>query len=316
MNRLLAVQDQLQQTGAAIAGMEMVLAQNPDSRAAAANLRSLRKLHANLQDEFRDAADQYGRDVCIYRLFMERERPTATALAKALQGFQMALSLAYDALKNGPKDNRVVGSEILRHTELEVAYTFPGSFGVAFSLPNARLFEGFPSTLDEAIATVFEIAKADDTEKVAAVARQVGPATIAAMYDWARDNARHRTGALIEWRRQEAVRNSLTVQYPELQRLSETIEKTSVEETIEIAPRGILVGADTKTRRFHFVVEETDADIRGKFTDAISEQQAVLLPAKYTAVMRKTTKLRYSADKEEVSYFLVQLEPLSVEAMT
>ena len=78
-------------------------------------------------------------------------------------------------------------------------------------------------------------------------------------------------------------------------------------------PRTILVGADTKSRRFHFVVDDADdgiqgEDIRGKFFDAISDSHQAEIPKRYIAHLHKTTQISFATEDEDVSYFLERLE--------
>jgi len=74
MSQLLYVQDKLQEVGATLGRMEMALARHPDSAGLAANMRSLRRLHSNLQEDFAYAANQLGLDVLHYRLLEDRDR--------------------------------------------------------------------------------------------------------------------------------------------------------------------------------------------------------------------------------------------------
>src|SRR5271157_2196908 len=137
MSQLLHLQDKLQTVGATLGRMEMELARHPDSAGLAANMRSIRKLHSNLQQDFAYAANQLGLDVLHYRLL--EERPTAKALSSSVGTFQEAISVAYEAFRYGPKSRRTVSSVIAGETALQVAYSYPGSFGVVFTVPTQRM---------------------------------------------------------------------------------------------------------------------------------------------------------------------------------
>ena len=143
---------------------------------------------------------------------------------------------------------------------------------------------------------------------VTSVARQVGRAPIAAIYDWAKANAQNQVGAQIEWLREGSVRDDVIVQAPEFRALSDAMERMSEKITTKETVRGILVGADTKSRRFHFIADGTEESIRGKFADAISESQQAHLPARYHATLTKTTEISFATEKENVDYFLERLE--------
>ncbi|HJZ13097.1 MAG TPA: hypothetical protein VJ521_13155, partial [Acidobacteriota bacterium] len=120
-----------------------------------------------------------------------------------------------------------------------------------------------------------------------------------------------KTGANVEWSRNAEIKEVILFQYQQFDTLVGHIDRTGKETTSELEIRGTLVGADITSRRFHFVTE-TDDDIRGRFLDAISDSQHAELPAKYTARVTKTTKIIYSTEQEEVSYFLNQLAPFPI----
>ena len=309
MNVLIDLQDKLRTNTEAIGRLESALATTPASVILHANLRSLKKLHSSLEEQFEAARKQIGIDVCRYRIL--EDRPTARGLANALNGFQDTFSVAFEALKSGPMMRRVIPKDTLAATELRVAYTYPGSFGVVLTVPRERLlFDDWATQADQAIDVVFGIAKAKSSREVASVARQLGPAPIAALYDWAKDNAQSRVGADVEWSpdtSKQTARN-LFLQYPEFEEISHSIEETS-DETITVQDYpGSLVGADTKTRRFHFVTDRLET-IRGKFFDAISSGQQATLPERYVATMRVHRRTNFAKGEEEAAYELLKLAP-------
>lgn len=309
MSQLLHLQDKLQTVGATLGRMEMELARHPESSGLAANMRSMLKLHATLQEDFAYTANQVGLDVLHYRLL--ENRPTAKMLSSSVGTFQDSVSVAYEALRDGPKSRRTVSSIVAVETALQVAYSYPGSFGVVFTVPNERmLLPDIPSRLDRAIAAVLELGKAHDSKTIIAdTERQLGKATVAAVYSWAKANSVNRTGTAIEWRRSSEIRAEVLIQEPEFRALSEALESTAgrVEEKITLS--GTLVGADINSQRFHFVTS-ADEDIRGRFSDAISEKQKAQLPQRYRAELIKTTETTYATDEPKITYFLEKLEPL------
>ncbi len=171
MDRLLHLQDKIRSATAAIGKLESELPVHPQSVGLQRNILSLRKLHQNLREQFQEAANALGVDVCHYRVL--NEIPTAKALSKAIWGFQEAFALAYDALRNGPKARRNISADAMQRTELRVAYSYPGSFGVVFTIPNQRMLFDVPTYLEEAAAMVFSVAQSkDDTQLVSRVANR------------------------------------------------------------------------------------------------------------------------------------------------
>jgi len=316
MSELYDIQERLQESGAAIARLETALVEHPASASLMANLRSLRKMQRALEAEFLRAADDRGFDVCSYRIAPHDRMASAASVSKVLGTFQNLFSLMYEAIRTGePKFGKRPSTDAENKTELRVAYTFPGSLGVVFALPNARLHFYPPEVttyLDDAMNAVFRLAKADASEDIAIAARTFGLGPINAIYDWAKSHAQHELNVNIEWLRNETVRGSVAVQYPEFAKLSKTIERTSDESQSEITITGTLVGANVLSRRFHFIdqTQENEPGIRGRFSEAISESERKQIPGRYRATLRKSTKRNYSTEEEDVSWFLMRLEPL------
>jgi hypothetical protein len=309
MTRLIEIGDSLQRATASIGELEAAMVHHAKSPSLLANLRSLQKFQRDLEKDFLSAANDRGVDVCSYRIVPEHGLAKVSAVAGSLAGFQSSVSVTYAAVRGGtPKSTRSINAEVSRATDLSVAYTYPGSLGVVLSIPNERLLPGFTSPLDQSVSTVITVAKQENIGKVAEIAKRVGPGPMAAMFDWAKSNAAYHLGTDIQWRRDQEVRESSFIQYQEFEQLSQAIEAEEEESAVEIDIVGVLVGADTKTQSFHFVTSDTDTDIRGKFTDAISNSQKAQLPQRYAAKIKKTTKIQYSRDKEDVSYFLLKLE--------
>jgi hypothetical protein len=195
-------------------------------------------------------------------------------------------------------------------SELQVAYAFPGSFGIAFTIPNSRLlFDDLPSQLDKTAEAVFDIVTSDaGGTTIADAVRRYGRAPIAAIYDWAKVNSDHGTGAGVEWVRGDRTKASIVVQAPQFGDLSNRLERTRQTESEVLKVDGTLVGADTKSKRFHLVPDGQESSIKGSFSDAISEEHQASLPAKYTAIMTKTTEIRLATEAVVESYFLEQLK--------
>jgi hypothetical protein len=309
MSLLVHLQDKIRVTGAAISRLENQLSLHPESIGLSANILSMRKLQSNLQTDFAKAADAIGLDIVHYRIL--EGNPTAKALSSSVGTFQEALTVAYDALRNGPKSRRSPSAVIRAETELRVAYSYEGSFGIVFTVPNERfLIPNMQSCFDRAAETVVKIGKAESHKEILAQAEaSLGHATLTAVYDWAKANAQGGIGTAIEWRRGETERGQALIQLPEFAALAESLERISTRTEQTKILVATLVGADVKSHRFHLVTEE-DEDIRGKFSDAISESQTADLPGKYRATLHKSTETTYATDEEKVSYFLEKLEQL------
>jgi hypothetical protein len=312
MSEIEGLTRRIQDTNEAIARLERSMVDRPELPSLLTNMSSLRKLYANLEAEFRQAADSLGVDVCRYRLFVDGEEPTLPGIASALNDFQTMFSLVYAAITDGPKATGHLGAEAAKDTTFGFSYSFSGSTGVVLTLPNQRLlFDEVSTALDKAMAEVFTMAKASTPDHVRDFARRLGAAPVRALYRWANDHVRSRLGAEIAWQRSERVRASVFVQQPELERLRDAIVVTSDKVVTTLVTAGELVGADIPARTFHLKVG--NLDMKGRFVDAISEQHSVTLPKPYKATVQVTTQINYSTEREYADYVLLRLEELETD---
>lgn len=309
MSRLLDLQEQLLDTNAALAQLDRAAADEPTLASIAAMAASLRKRYQSLESAFlREAAD-LGLDVCSYRLFGERERPTAGGLANVLGAFQNLVSVVYGAIaQKAPRETAHLSARVVADTTFDIGYVFPGSLGIALTIPNERrLVED--SHLDEALNAIFDMAKATNSSQVLDHAKTLGPASIRALYHWAKGHVDSDLGVDIEWKRERLVRGKLLAQKPDFERLSIAIDLTSEETTEEITTECELVGADVTRRSFHLRLAGGE-DIRGSFERALGPSQTVELPRKYRVTLSKTVKVKYSTGEEDTKYQLLKLDPV------
>lgn len=309
MERLLDLQDKILKTSQALGRLESEVLVRPQSQPLQSNILSLKKLHRNLQRDFEIEADDLGLDVCHYRML--EDRPPAKALSRTIGAFQDALSITYECLRTGvPKAKRIFSTLTAEQTQLRVAYSYPGSFGVAFTIPNERLlFPDMRTVLDRAVETVFDLGKAADNKAIISKAvKEIGRAPIVAIHDWAKANVEYSMGASIGWMKRENARSEVLIQAPEFEVLYDSLDRVRETRDEEIVSQGILVGADAKSRRFHFVIDGSFEEIRGRFTDAISDSEQASIPSKYAARLLKTTEVSYATDEETISYLLLRLE--------
>jgi len=246
---------------------------------------------------------------------MLNDRPSLTAFVAALGTFQDAFSQAFESIRRGiPRERRNLPQLGFDLSSLQVAYAFPGSFGMALTIPNSRstLFPEMHSQLDRAATVLFDVVSSSASSgAIADAARTIGRAPISAIYDWANVNVAYDTGAGIEWVRGDQTRANLIVQVPEFRSVSASIETIADTTTTEVSVTGVLIGANIRSRRFHFLADETDENIRGSFVDAISDTQQAQLPSRYRAILKKTTEFRFATNTEKKTYFLERLERLA-----
>lgn len=312
MNKLSEIQEQLLETNATMAELQKAIAKDVKSLSLSATMKSLEKRYEKLEADFLSEADSIGIDVCAYRVFRDEGWPTVRGLSSVLMDFQNLVSTVYDAIKTvTPKVRARVSAEIAAETEFRFGYTFPGSVGVVLTIPNQRLLFG-ESHLDESLRVISEMTKVHDSPEVLEYAKRLGPASIRSLYNWAYDHSEAGLGVDVEWRRQQIIKTRLFTQRPEFEKLYQTISATSDEIVSEQTVRADLVGVDVARRSFHLQLD-TGENIRGSLSEAldISEKQTVELPKRYSAHIRKTEKIRFSTEEEDISYNLLNLERLS-----
>jgi hypothetical protein len=308
VEHLLDLQDKIRKTSQAIGRLESEVVVRRDSQSLLANIVSLRKLHRNLQADFALAADELGIDVCHYRMLLDS--PPAKALGSSIGAFQDAVSVIYESLVTGAKAKRTLTADTKRQTELRIAYSYPGSFGLALTIPNERfLFPDMRTKLDNAVEKVFDLGKAGENRAlISKTVQELGRAPIVAIHDWAKANVSYEVGASIVWKKGTETSSEVLIQAPEFSALYDTLERIGETKQEEIVVSGILVGADADTKSFHFFIDGSKQGIWGKFTDAISSQEQARIPERYLARLHKTTETSFATEEEKVSYLLMRLE--------
>lgn len=300
------VVERLRETQEQINLLEGYLREAPQDFALAISLSSLRSMEEQLREEFDRVAQEQRVPVCRYRLFKEADGLyPVSALTDSLGRFQRLFSVVYDAIIYGKKQRSTVSQEIERATTLDFGYAFSGSLGVVMTMPRAvALFD--EEQLDRAMKTVMEMARSTSSDQVHAYAAELGPAPVRSLYAWAQSHIKHEMGADIKWKEPGDAPRSLFAQVPDLRELERVILEVSDEATIVESLVGELVGANIKTHSFYL---ETDdgRKITGRMSDTIGEQYTVELPKRYTAVVKKTTRINYATEEEDARYFLESL---------
>jgi hypothetical protein len=309
MSILLELANKLRDTTDAIAHHERALAASP-SPSLEASLRSLQKRMTRLEAEFAAIAEGQGVDVCRYRFFADFVKATIYPVCNALIHFQSAYSLAYDAIKNAPKKVARLTNDIVEETTFGIGYSFQGSLGIVLTFDNKRL-DLFESVMDEAMSAIFQLAHAQTAEDVALQGKRLGAPTVRAVYQWANNHAQYGLGADIKWVRGDAIKSSLLMECKALSRLVDVLNSTSETSKERVSITGVFAGGEHAARhRFHFIAD-TGEDIKGSYTDAISEENPVQWPKRYRADIEKTTQIYYTSDTQEsASYVLLKLEPI------
>lgn len=314
MTQLLELQEKLRDTGAAIAQHERAMA-NSKSPSLASALRSLQKRLDRLESEYTELTRQFGIDVCSYRLFGDRESAVpAVAIFAALEAFQMAFSVAYDAVKRGPRAKASLTADVRHESEFQFGYAFSGSVGIVMTFKNEQLM--LETALDQSMDALFDLARSKTADEVLAKSKTLGASVVKAAHKWASNHVNAGLGVDVKWIRGATEKSRLLLQIPELKTLVATLANATedIEDTVTLA--GVLVGVETESsRRFHFKSDDGE-DIKGYHShNVISIENPASSPARYEATFERKMKKIMATDEEvSATYFLVKLNPLSTPA--
>src|SRR5580704_5213128 len=240
MSLIATIQERVLETDEVIAQLERRATRDPRP-SILANIRSMEKERLKLRIEFDRAAAKSNLDVCRYRV-LARGDATLDGLTSVWRQFETALTVVYHSLKHGgslppgqgrkKKDKRKANQppepsqEPLR---FGFGYTFPGSVGLALTLPNQTGL--FPDdAIIQAADSIFELARTyGDPPRLHDLVRKLGPSPGEAIYRWVDAHNAYSYGVGIDWQRDGEVRSGVALQREELAVLRTELSKTTVE---------------------------------------------------------------------------------------
>lgn len=309
MTALVDIIQKISDTQAAMRKLEAAMAEHPSRLSLQATYESLQRRHENLEAKFLVVADLNYLDVCTYRVTSEGDGGyPISALGNVLVTLQKWFSTVYDALKTGPKKRARLSAEIASESSLDFAFSYPGSIGVAMTIPSERLL--FENDLQLAMMKTTEMLKAESSEQIQIFAQDLGIASIRAMYTWVQGHVNSGLGANIQWIRKEKSISEINLGFNELRNIKQAIEATSEKEETTFEITGWLVGADTSNHTFHMVFDGDIEEMRGKMSETIGDSYTVELPQRYKTTITKVSFVSYATEEEKISYFLKSLEKI------
>jgi hypothetical protein len=119
--------------------------------------------------------------------------------------------------------------DVAQETALNFGYSYPGSLGVAMTVPSgSNLFaEG---KFDEVVSTVVEVMRLHDEREVRGVAEKYGIAVVRRAYDWSKTNAASGFGVDLTWLQLGGRQAGSVAEVRDFQRIVDLIGRTSDEE--------------------------------------------------------------------------------------
>ena len=143
----------------------------------------------------------------------------------SLIGFQDLFSQVYDAVTSGKKVRKRLSEEVMHITSLNFSFAYPGSLGVAMTVPSDR--DLFSSRYDEVVDEVLEVMKLHNENDVREIADQYGIAVVKRLYDWSKANSASGYGVGLLWRQSSGTTKSRTVGASDFSRNVDLISRVS-----------------------------------------------------------------------------------------
>jgi len=277
-------------------------------------LRSLEARRDDLLSELSQLTRSEHVEICDYRIIPEDERSYAIAgVSSALKQFQETVTSVFDAMRSlKPKSRAKVSPEVIQKTQFDFGFAYSGSLGIVLTIPNDRLLLEEASTLDHAVAAVFDLLKIKDAEGVREAASQYGVATIRKLHDWTKTHSQYGMAADIKWVRDSETRNEVLAQPVEMDRIYRIIEEKTDKETERVTITGNLVAWNTKHRTFTLEMPD-DRVISGRWArDFVAPSASRKVPGRYRARLTKETTIHYAEDREEIHWHLNNLNPIKI----
>lgn len=292
-----------------LASLERAVVSNPQNAALQMSLESIATKTKALTEQFDKQSSLQQVDVCDYRLIKEGEGSyPIIAVGDSLKNFQLLLSVIFDAVKTGAKVKSRPSAEVMQQTQLDYGYSYAGSLGMVFTIPNERRIAD-DSDLDLAVKVLFRMLKLHSGAELAEFAREYGISTIRKMYAWADTHSKYGFATDIKWKKSPDRLGEVFLQSAEAENLCRLIVSTSDVQREDLRLEGELVGGDTVTKEFHLRFPQGE-DIKGKFDAELAFTGNLVLNKRYRVHLAKETKVFYATEREDTNYFLLGLEPL------
>ena len=319
MSALANIQHQIQRVDEVLASLNHRMA-TEQSRTLVLQIRALEKEQLGLREEFEREALTASMDVCRY--VVSESQPTIRGLSTVLMEFQELFTTIYKVkaglIKDYPEKKRGRKKKVDKPAtlipepqlpEFGFGYSFPGSTGIALTLPSMSAGALFSDPkMDDSFDSIVEISRADSPAEVSRIAKHVGARSIEAMHRWTRAHTAFGYGVDIQWKGVGGHEVQIRLQKEQVEKLTQDLSQTTIDTSVESV--GTLIAVESDVRRFRFDADDGTL-VEGSYTDAITEEHAASVPARYTAHFLKSVAV-VSEEGEEPKrmHTLLRLEPV------
>jgi hypothetical protein len=306
MSDINSVLERLRRAYGAIAEVEMVAARSPGDQYVLANLHALKRDAEDLEQQWEDECAFAQKEICRYRIVPDYARSYSLAtVSKSLLDFQELFSQIYGALKIGARKRARITTDVAQETKFNFAFTYPGSLGVALTVDSEADF--FRNKFDEAAQALSDIVSIDNQDAVRDLAKNLGGAVVTKIYDWSRVNFGAGYGIDITWKRTDGTIRGGVIDVPALGKVVDLIARTSDRKIRKITVKGVLVGINSKTKRFRLVVPDGE-DYTGILSDEFPSTQKWAINTNYQAEIMIEEVTKYSTMETKKTYKLDRLK--------
>lgn len=280
----------------------------PKSFAAQIELAGLRAIFREQEFEYQEAFASFGGELLMCRIFEADGRETLKSVAAALERMQDLLTVVYSGVRTGKaKKSARVARIDEEATELVVEHAYVGSIGLALTAPLGEplLVEG---PLERSIRFLMSLPESNSRSIVEGHARRLGAASIRALHEWARVNADANLGVHLDYRRSGVRISEVTIGPDQFRKVLGVIEEASEPVREELEFDGVLVGADSATRSFHF--RTATGDLRGHLGERFDAGIELVIDREYRAQVLKVESPKFWKGAPDVTWSLLGLVAL------
>jgi hypothetical protein len=282
------------------------LARSPNDRGLQVTLASVRRLAERAEEELKEVAQSSQVDLCHYRAVQTVDGPYRAAdFANSIVTYQELLTALYDFVRNGPRLVARYSEAVKAQSQLNIAYTYPGSIGVLFTVENNRdLFN--EGQLDRVIDALNQITDISSIDQVKHVARHMGLNVVRSAFRWADRNWQAAYSVEVQWRRSDAVIRGGLVPRARFLNIKSLISQTSEVEPREFESIGTLVGFNVLSDTFVFVPDVGDRHYSGKLGEGFPKTERKV-PYHYKARILEKTVTSFATETIHTTYELQAL---------
>ena len=298
--------DRAREDAAVVERYEAALRNEPQDRKLRLGLQAARRKAQQSQATLEQYSHYAQVDLVSYRIERVSDEYPLLSVAESISSFQRAFISLADAMLNGPKDRASYASEIRKSATLNFGYSFPGSQGLVFSIPNERdIFQS--GTLDLTVQALHDFLDVKNSDEARDATRHLGLAAVGQLYEWIDTNVSWENNVEYIWTRSDYVKSGEYVSREKFGDVKDILKSAVEPSTIELEVSGVLVGLDVNTRRFHIVTSD-DEDISGKL-DVDFQQTAALVGqgSRYRARIKETEKRFAATGRVDRTYTLLAL---------